>query len=149
MAARRPDGLVGCADASVRDQTTGRCAVPYADSKGARIHYAEHGSGDPLMLIMGYGLSSDAWTPMLPLLAGFRAIVLDNRGTGGSDPPGDVFSIHTMADDAVAVLDACDVERAHVHGVSMGGMIAQALTLDHPHLVASLVLGCTTPSPVR
>jgi len=60
-----------------------------------------------------------------------------------------VFSIHTMADDAVAVLDACDVERAHVHGVSMGGMIAQALTLDHPHLVASLVLGCTTPSPVR
>jgi pimeloyl-ACP methyl ester carboxylesterase len=101
------------------------------------------------MLIMGYGLSSDAWTPMLPLLTGFRAIVLDNRGTGSSDPPGEEFSIHSMAGDAVAVLDACEVDRAHVHGVSMGGMIAQALAIDHPERVASLVLGCTTPSPIR
>ena len=123
--------------------------MPHADSDGARIHYTEQGSGDPLLLIMGYGLSSDAWAPMLPMLAGFRAITLDNRGTGGSDPPGELFSIHTMADDAVAVLDASDIERAHVHGVSMGGMIAQALAIGHPRRVATLVLGCTTPAPIR
>lgn len=123
--------------------------MPFADSRGARIHYESHGQGEPLLLVMGYGLSSDAWGPMLGVLAGYRAIVLDNRGTGGSDPPGEDFGMAVMAADAAAVLDAAGVERAHVHGVSMGGMIAQQLALDHPGRVGSLVLGCTSPSPVR
>jgi pimeloyl-ACP methyl ester carboxylesterase len=123
--------------------------VPFADSGGARIHYESHGDGEPLLLVMGYGLSSDAWGPMLGLLSGYRAIVLDNRGTGGSDPPGEDFGMATMSADAAAVLDAAGARRAHVHGVSMGGMIAQQLALDHPEAVHSLVLGCTSPSPVR
>jgi len=98
---------------------------------------------------MGYGLSSDAWRPMLPFLGGFRTILVDNRGTGRSDPAGDSFTVHTMADDAAAVLDAAGVANAHVHGVSMGGLIALALAVDHPEKVATLILGCTTPAPVR
>jgi pimeloyl-ACP methyl ester carboxylesterase len=86
---------------------------------------------------------------MLPLLGGFRTVLVDNRGTGASDPPGEGFAMRTMADDAAAILDGAAIERAHVHGVSMGGMIAQVLALEHPQRVATLVLGCTTPSPVR
>ena len=123
--------------------------MPFADSREARIHYEAHGEGEPLLLVMGYGLSSDAWGPMLGLLGGYRAIVLDNRGTGGSDPPGEDFGMATMSGDAAAVLDAAGVDRAHVHGVSMGGMIAQQLVLDRPDKVHSVVLGCTSPSPVR
>jgi pimeloyl-ACP methyl ester carboxylesterase len=123
--------------------------LPFADSKGTPVHYETHGAGEPLLLIMGYGLSSDAWNPLLPLLAGYQSIIFDNRGTGESGPPGDDFTLHTLGDDAVAVLDALGLARTHVMGLSMGGMIAQAMAIDHPDRVATLVLGCTSPAPVR
>jgi pimeloyl-ACP methyl ester carboxylesterase len=123
--------------------------VPHTEASGARIHWEEHGEGDPLLLVMGFALSSDAWTPMLPLLGGFHVIRFDNRGTGGSGAGGDGYSVGAMAEDAVAVLDAAGVERAHIHGISMGGMIGLALALDHPGRVGSLALGCTTASPLR
>jgi 3-oxoadipate enol-lactonase len=123
--------------------------MPHTEASGARIHWEEQGTGEPLLLVMGFGLSSDAWAPMLPVLGGYRAIRFDNRGTGGSGPSGDGYSVEAMAADAAAVLDAAGVERAHVHGVSMGGMISLSLALDHPGRVGSLVLGCTTSSPLR
>lgn len=123
--------------------------MPHTEASGARIHWEEHGQGEPLLLVMGYGLSSDAWLPLLPALGGFRVIRFDNRGTGTSGPCGDGFTLETMAADAAAVLDAAAVRRAHVHGVSMGGMISLSLALDHPDRVAALVLGCTTASPLR
>jgi pimeloyl-ACP methyl ester carboxylesterase len=123
--------------------------VPHTEASGARIHWEEHGRGEPLLLVMGYGLSGDAWLPLLPALGGLRAIRFDNRGTGSSGPCGDGFTVETMAADAAAVLDAAGVARAHVHGVSMGGMISLSLALDHPDRVGGLVLGCTTASPLR
>jgi pimeloyl-ACP methyl ester carboxylesterase len=123
--------------------------VPHTEASGTRIHWEEHGQGEPLLLVMGYGLSGDAWLPLLPALAGFRVIRFDNRGTGASGPCGDGFTIETMAADAAAVLDAAGLRRAHVHGVSMGGMISLSLALDHPDRVGALVLGCTTASPLR
>jgi pimeloyl-ACP methyl ester carboxylesterase len=142
----KSDGLLGC---RALDNSTEPTALPFADNKGTRIHYETHGDGEPLLLIMGYGLSSDAWTPLLPLLAGYQAIIFDNRGTGQSGPPGDDFTLHTLGDDAAAVLDDIGVTRAHVMGLSMGGMIAQAMAIDHPDRVATLVLGCTSPAPIR
>lgn len=123
--------------------------MPYAENGAARIHYEESGQGEPLLLVMGFGLSGDAWAPLLPMLGSYRAIYYDNRGTGRSEGPMDDLSIETFAEDAAAVLRAAGVERAHVHGQSMGGMIALQFTLAHPEMVHTLALGCTTPSPVR
>jgi pimeloyl-ACP methyl ester carboxylesterase len=123
--------------------------MPYAENDDARIHYEVSGAGEPLLLVMGFGLSAQAWAPMLPLLSGFRTILYDNRGTGESTGPMDDLSIATFAADAAAVLHAAGAPRAHVHGQSMGGMIAQQLTLDHPELVHSLALGATSPAPIR
>jgi pimeloyl-ACP methyl ester carboxylesterase len=114
-----------------------------ATINGIRIHYNEIGEGDPLLLIMGFGMPGDAWLGSLPFLQGFRAIYFDNRGTGESDKPEGPHTITQQADDAAGLLDHLGISRAHVYGVSMGGMIAQELTLRHPGKVRSLVLGCT------
>jgi len=103
------------------------------------------GDGDPLLLIMGYGMSGDMWAQSLPYFSSFRSIYFDNRGTGQSDAPPGPYTMEQMADDAVGVLDVLGVDRAAVFGVSMGGMIAQEVALRHPSRVKKLVLGCTTP----
>src|SRR5262245_65021527 len=92
------------------------------------IYYEEHGSGDPLLLIMGLAADSQAWVFQLPAFAErFRTIAFDNRGVGRSSKPAGPYSIHQMADEAAALLDHLGIESAHVIGVSMGGMIAQEL----------------------
>jgi pimeloyl-ACP methyl ester carboxylesterase len=117
--------------------------MPEATINGVRIHYNVSGAGDPLLLIMGYGMPGDAWLPSIPLLQGFRSIYYDNRGTGRSEKPEGPFTIAAMAEDAAGLLRHLGVDRAHIYGISMGGMIAQELVLRHPELVRSLVLGCT------
>ena len=123
--------------------------MPQARHGGVRVHYEDRGprDGEPLLLIMGLGGSGVAWFRMLPHLErDYRVLVMDNRGTGGtSDPPlARPLSLGDMVRDAVAVLDDAGVEAAHVHGVSMGGMISQQLALRHRERVRSLALGCTT-----
>lgn len=120
--------------------------MPFAVNDGTRIHYRDVGAGsEPLLLIMGLGGSGNAWWRLLPHLQDrMRLLVVDNRGTGESDPVRGLLSISDLVADVLAVLDDAGVRRAHVHGVSMGGMVAQHLALDHPDRVASLLLGCTS-----
>ncbi len=118
----------------------------FAQSKdGLKLRYEVRGAGDPLALVFGYSGSGRGWgEPFLRLLeARFKLLVIDNRGTGESDKPDKPFSVADMADDVAAVLEHGGVDRAHVLGISMGGMIAQEFALRHPHRLRGLVLGCT------
>ena len=115
-------------------------------SDGARLHWETHGSGDPVLLIMGLGSNAYGWHRTIPWLAEcYETIAFDNRGTGRSDAPAGDYTIAQMAADAAAVLDAAGHRTAQVVGASLGGMIAQRFALTHPERVRSLVLLCTTP----
>lgn len=112
---------------------------------GHWLNWRAEGAGEPLLLIMGLSGSSKAWYRLLPHASRHAGcIVFDNRGTGDSDPVTGPLSMENLVTDALAVLDAAGHESAHVMGVSMGGMIAQHLALDHRARVRSLILGCTT-----
>jgi pimeloyl-ACP methyl ester carboxylesterase len=120
--------------------------MPFVENQSAKIYWDEQGQGTPLILIMGLGYPSALWHRTRPALSQhFRTIALDNRGVGSSDVPPGPYSIATMASDAAAVLDAAGVPRAHVFGVSMGGMIAQEFALQYPERTRALILGCTSP----
>src|SRR4051794_7537888 len=109
------------------------------------LHYESTGEGPAVLLIMGLGLPGDAWWRTVPVLArSCRVVTFDNRGAGRSARPSGPLTIAAMAADAVSVLDAAGIARAHVYGISMGGMIAQELVLGFPDRVASLVLGATS-----
>jgi len=140
-------------------------------STGITLEYEVHGEGDPLLLVMGLGGQLVAWpaTFIAGLVdRGFQVITFDNRDIGLSTkidaaPPTKtqtaMFSISRrfaksayllsdMAKDAVGLLDALNIERAHVVGMSMGGMIAQTMAIEHPSRVRSLTsIMSTTGNP--
>ena len=104
------------------------------------------GDGPPLLLVQGLGYGGRGWGPARELLAhDFLVVSFDPRGFGASDVPAGPYTTPQLAADAAAVLDAAGVERAHVVGASLGGMVAQELALARPELVDRLVLVCTTP----
>ncbi len=127
----------------------------YANSNGSQIWYEAIPTSKvkfpkpkgTILLIMGAGASSMLWSlDWLQILAseGYQVIRFDNRGTGMSDwgenwNKDHPYSLEDMAKDALAVLDANNVEQAHIVGVSMGGMIAQRLAISHGNRVLSLV----------
>ena len=120
--------------------------MPFVENHGVNIYWDEQGAGAPVLLIMGLGYPSCMWHRTRPGLAiRYRTVALDNRGVGQSDVPPGPYQMALMASDAAAVLDAAGVKRAHIFGVSMGGMIAQEFALQYPDRVYSLVLGCTAP----
>lgn len=120
--------------------------MAFVQNHRANIYWDDEGKGSPTLLIMGLGWPSYLWHRTRPALsARFRTIALDNRGVGQSDVPPGPYPIALMASDAATVLDAAGVERAHIFGLSMGGMIAQEFALQYPSRVQSLILGCTSP----
>jgi pimeloyl-ACP methyl ester carboxylesterase len=118
--------------------------MPHLRTSGINVYYEEHGSGEPLILIMGFTVSSIGWRWNIPTFAqDFRTIVFDNRGVGQSDKPDIPYSMAMFADDTAGVLDGLGIDQAHVFGISMGGMIAQEFALRYPQRVKTLTLGCT------
>jgi 3-oxoadipate enol-lactonase len=111
---------------------------------GTAIYYETWGRGEPLLLISGLATDLRIWAcQRLVFGRRFRCIALDNRGAGRSDKPSGPYTLEQMAADAVAVLDAEGVDRAHVLGHSMGGSIAQVMAVAHPQRLRSLTLAGT------
>ena len=119
--------------------------MQYADVNGIKIAYGVRGSGPPLVLIMGYRLSSLAWPLdfVEALAERFTVVLFDNRGTGTSDKPTFGYEISNMAKDVGGLLDHLEIARANVLGYSMGGAIAQEFVRQFPDRVLGLVL-CAT-----
>jgi pimeloyl-ACP methyl ester carboxylesterase len=139
--------------------------MPKAQANGIEIEWEAFGDADaePLLLVMGLGAQMILWDEVFcERLAerGFRVIRFDNRDVGGStwldelgvpkpfeaaaavargETPEVPYTLHDMADDTAALLEALGHTAAHVVGASMGGMIAQTLSIRHPHRVRSLV----------
>ena len=120
--------------------------VSVVTTRGARISYSRTGTGAPVLLIQGVGAIGNAWRPQVEGLQDrFSMIAFDNRGIGASTITDGSLSIEAMADDALAILDAEGIDRCHVVGHSMGGLIAMQLALTSPRRVRSLTLLSTFP----
>jgi 3-oxoadipate enol-lactonase len=109
------------------------------------INYEIKGSGKPLLMIMGLSFSLLDWSnKFTELLAkNYRLILFDNRDAGLTSQSTRPYTIADMADDAAGLLDALNIPKAHVFGVSMGGAIAQQFALKYPDKLDKLILGCT------
>ena len=115
-----------------------------------KIYYEIHGEGAPLVLIMGLRRNVEWWYRQIPSLSRqFQVIAFDNRGAGRSDKPDMEYSIRLFADDTAGLMDALNISKARILGISMGGYIAQELALNYPAKVHSLLLGCTGPGGAR
>ncbi len=109
------------------------------------LDYERSGSGPPLLMIMGRSGTYSHWGEALlaELRPEFDVVVYDHRGVGASSRLEGPLTIRQMAADAAGLLDALELDSAHVFGISMGGMIAQELALARAQQVRTLTLGCT------
>jgi 3-oxoadipate enol-lactonase len=113
-------------------------AGSFVCTDGAELRYSAAGTGDPVVLIHGFGLDASMWDLQWPALQGeFRAIRYDVRGFGSSSVPAGPYS---HSDDLLGLLDFLQARPAHVIGLSMGGRVALRFALDHPHEAKSLTL---------
>ncbi|MGI9658302.1 MAG: alpha/beta fold hydrolase [Gaiellaceae bacterium] len=115
-------------------------------STGVSLNYESYGRGEPVLLIMGTGADNTLWEPTVGALGdAYRVITFDNRGTGQSSCPAEPerYSMALLAEDAVALLDVLEIERAHISGLSLGSAVAQEIAINHPDRVVSAQLHCT------
>jgi pimeloyl-ACP methyl ester carboxylesterase len=114
-----------------------------AQVNGVELWYEVTGEGEPVIQIHGAGFGHFNFAPATPALAEhFRVIDYDMRGYGKSDRPVQHYDMEVWADDVAGLLDALDVREAHVHGTSMGGMIAIVFAGKYPERTRSVVINC-------
>lgn len=116
--------------------------MPFAPSKGARIHYEQTGHGTPIIFVHEFGGDHRSWDDQMRHFGrGWRAITMGARGYPPSDCPDDesLYGQDFFNRDVVAVLDATGVDRAHVVGLSMGGYAALMVAAKFPERVISCV----------
>jgi 3-oxoadipate enol-lactonase len=118
--------------------------MPKANANGINISYGVHGKGEPLILISGYSSDQSGWIFQTGTFKKYyRVITFDNRGVGKSNKPSGAYSMKMMADDTVGLMDYLGIKKAHVLGISSGGLIAQALAIKYPERINKLVLAST------
>lgn len=119
--------------------------MPKVNVNDINIYYEIHGKGFPLVMITGLAGDSNWWSleEVKAYSHYFKLIIFDNRGAGRTDKPKEDYSINQFANDVLGLMDALKIEKAHVLGSSMGGMIAQEIAINHPERIGKLVL-CST-----
>jgi len=121
--------------------TKERIKMSMAQINDIQMYHEVHGQGYPLVLIHGLSATSLIWAFQVPEFSlDYRAVIMDLRGHGQSGKPEMEYSIDLFSRDVVALMDHLGIERAHIVGGSMGGMVAQQLALDYPQRVKRLVL---------
>ena len=119
--------------------------MPKAKVDGVNLYYEIHGDGFPLLIIGG--LSEDVYWWDIPLIKKlskhYKTIIFDNRGVGRSDQLKSDLSVELMASDTAGLMDALNINQAHILGHSLGGMIAQEMALKFPERINKLIL-CST-----
>ncbi len=125
--------------------------MPTTIVEGRKVYFESHGEhgGVPLVLVMGLGGSCTGWSALqVPEFSQHhRTVIYENRGIGSSEDPGGAFTTADLADDLAGLLDALEIDRAHVLGAFLGGMTAQELALRHPGRVERLILVGTYTRP--
>lgn len=113
---------------------------------GIRLAYMVQGEGEPLVLLNPQAMDHRFWNGLLEAYTDrYQVITFDTRGTGASDKPElPPYSTRALAQDVISLLDALEIARAHLYGISMGGRVAQWVALDYPDRVQSLMLGATS-----
>jgi len=123
--------------------------VKYAEVNGIKLGYREFGSGEPLLMVPGFGATMDnAWNEtFIGILASkYHVYTYDHRGMGYSSDNNATPTISQYSDDATALMTALGYDSMHVYGVSMGSTVSQQLVIDHPERVRKLVLDSVTYS---
>lgn len=112
----------------------------FLDLPGLRMHVAEAGTGEPLLLLHGFPQHWWAWRKVIPALAReYRVICPDLRGAGWTDAPADGYSADQLVGDVAALLDALQLETVHLVGYDWGAMVGYRLCLSSPHRVQRFV----------
>ena len=117
--------------------------MPTEQINGIEIYYELHGEGIPLMMILGMGMNVASFNNpevIARYAEHYRVIALDNRGIGRSGKPDAPWTVETMADDTLALMERLRIDRAHVVGGSLGACVAQVIAARHPERVRGLVL---------
>jgi pimeloyl-ACP methyl ester carboxylesterase len=137
--------------AAVRPIEVINAPTKIAHTSAGPVGYREVGSGSPLLLIMGLGGSMDAWQPafVATLAAQHEVVAFDNAGVGQTSTLQSPLTVTEMADQTSALISALGLHRVSVLGWSMGGMVAQAITVLHPAQVSRLILAATQPGTGR
>jgi 3-oxoadipate enol-lactonase len=117
-------------------------AVPSVDARGSELYYERRGQGEPMLLIQGFTATHLTWGGafLSPLEREFDCTVFDNRGMGRSGRAEVPFGIDDLMADTLGLLDALEIESAHVVGFSMGGMVAQEMAIAHPERFRTLTV---------
>lgn len=121
--------------------------MPQLQINDITMHYIDQGQGETILFLHGLGSCGDDWILQTQVFAQHdRVIAPDLRGHGRSTKPRGPYSIALMSTDVIALLDALSIDTAHVVGLSLGGMAALQLAIDHPQRIRRLVLTNTCAS---